>query len=77
MKQEKSKETSLQMSSASFMKEPSPSTTVMHQMDFNVFFGNTEYYLKDEPFKIIRIIVDDKIGIFAHKDVLRYMIKII
>ena len=46
-------------------------------MDFNVFYGNTEYYLKDEPFKIISIIVDDKIGILAHKDVLRYMIKII
>lgn len=77
MKQEKLEETSSQMSSASFMKEPYPSTRVMHQIKFNDFFGDIDYFLQDDHYKIIVIIVSDTMGVFAHKTVVKYIINIL
>ena len=36
-----------------------------------------EHYLKDNSFKIMGILLDKKYAVFVHRDVLRYMIKIL
>ena len=77
MKHDKLEESSIQMSSASFIKDPYPSNTMMYQIDLEVFSAKMEHYLKDNSFKIMGILLDKKYAVFVHRDVLRYMIKIL
>ena len=65
------------MSSASFIQEPYPSTFLFYREEFNDLYDNIELCFIEDPYKIFAIFVDDKRTYFIHRDVLRYMIKIL
>ena len=69
-------EISIKMSDAYFIKDPCPLNSVKYQIGINVFFENIDFWLNDDPYKIMGIFVNDKLVCLFHKDVLRYLIKI-